>query len=300
MLFRLCLFIFFLTTAKTILHASEIIKFSPHAKWFKKLSNSRTYNTKQSIESLFYYLSQSSAGDKLLQVFYKKIKNKPLEKVLVPSDISLTDTTLTRVHDIKSGGTELIEESIIYLNQNLSMKDALLDLAHEMVHFNYKNTFNPYDSDYNVVTHIKNTIEGKGAEAHAFIVECQVSLELFGAKLTSKKCIDYFRPQNKVFDYKKVVSDFYKVGDFYDEFSDSLGPLKSHFHHIKNSRPIFISAHRKTPYPIAALTEFLHIKAKTCENEKRRMRYIASGTRDDVSFLKNCQNYSTSSVHMRK
>ena len=65
--------------------------------------------------------------------------------------------------------------SEIRLNRELSMADALLDLAHELTHFVQREIFNPYSLQFSALQFLEESIEGQGGEAQAYISECKVA-----------------------------------------------------------------------------------------------------------------------------
>jgi hypothetical protein len=110
------------------------------------------------------------------------------------------------------------QSQLFYLNRNLSQFDAMLDLAHELTHYNYREDFNPYNLNFTMAEFIKNTIEAKGGEVHAFVKECHVLKELFPSKYSTKKnCMDIL--DGGKISYQKGIELFYQVGPLYKDFA---------------------------------------------------------------------------------
>ncbi len=102
-------------------------------------------------------------------------------------DSSLTDTTLVRKFSPHSPEHVIYESrSVVYISRHLAWDDALLDLAHELTHYVYRESFNPYAESFNAKDFIKGTIEGKGGEVQAFLTECRVLKELFSSRVQSR------------------------------------------------------------------------------------------------------------------
>ncbi len=248
-----------------------------HGAW-TKFSSSEEMNLKK----LTDLLSRSSTGDKLLkEAAYKAAQSGlTLNDVIKVGDGSLTDTTLVRKFNPNSPEHVIFEsKSIVYLNRSLGWEDALLDLSHELTHYIYRESFNPYSEGFNARDFVKGTIEGQGGEVQAFMTECRVLEELFSRRVQSRShCMDIKDESGQV-SYLKAVQLFYHVGDYYASFNKQLEgrDLASAFSELKPSKINFISSAYGVPYPVAALMEYDLVVNKVCENDKKRLAYMQQG-----------------------
>ena len=141
------------------------------------MSRNRTwmeYTTSEelNLKKLLELLSRSETGDKLIkEAAYKASRHGlTIDDVIKVGDSSLTDTTLVRKFSPHSPEHVIYEtRSVVYINRSLAWDDALLDLAHELTHYVYREGFNPYAESFNARDFIKSTIEGNGGEVQAFL-----------------------------------------------------------------------------------------------------------------------------------
>ncbi len=232
----------------------------------------------QNFRDLIAILERSSRGKFLLNKAYEKTAEigKSIYDVLRLGDGSITDTTLLRRFNPDDPFHVAYDSrALIFLNKNLSVYHAVLDFAHELVHFIARKDFNPYTHDFTVVDFVKNTIEGTGGEAEAFLGECQVNLEIFSHDSSERsRCKRVF----KISETKEsAVKEFYKLGPYYRNFKDSIleiAPfldIESEFPHLSRSKVVFQSSAHYKPYPLASVDEFKNIQKAACKNEKRRL-----------------------------
>jgi hypothetical protein len=141
-----------------------------------------TSSKELNLKKLLELLSRSATGEKIIkEAQYKAARTGLLlEDVVKVGESSLTDTTLVRKFSPHSPEHVIYESrSVVYISKNLAWDDALLDLAHELTHYVYREGFNPYSESFNAKDFIKSTIEGSGGEVQAFLTECRVLKELF-------------------------------------------------------------------------------------------------------------------------
>lgn len=251
---------------------------SMDGKSWMNYSDSPEMNLKKLVE----ILAKSSTGEKLLEKARARAARhgNTLNDVIKVGESSLTDTTLIRKFSPSSPEHVVYESrSVVYLNKNLSWDDALLDLAHELTHFVYRDAFNPYDEAFNAKDFIKSTIEGDGGEVQAFLVECSVLKELFSKKVQSRSHCQKIEDETGRFSYKKAVELFYHIGTYYDAFYKKLAARNIHssFSDLKAEKINFISSAYGVPYPLAALMEYDLVLNKVCENDKKRLAYMQQG-----------------------
>src|SRR5690606_10872310 len=185
-----------------------------------------TKSEELNIRKLLELLARSETGATLIEQAERKAlaSGKKLIEVIKAGEGSLTDTTLVRKFSPETPDqVEYETRSLVYINKSHPWDDALLDLAHELTHFVYIDAFNPYAEDFNVKDFIKSTIEGKGGEAQAFIVECKVLSELFksGASQGRTHC-QSIKDEDGHISMNKAVELFYHVGPYYDTFHKQL------------------------------------------------------------------------------
>jgi hypothetical protein len=246
--------------------------------------------TRSRIHSAIEVLLRTSTGRTLVS---KALKTWSLEspdqltQVLKPGSTSRTDAVLTR-HYSPSTGTESREREVtVYVRQDQSLDNIVLDLAHEMVHATSRPSWDPYDPELTAGVYIKNAIEGAGGEIQAVKTECQVALELahqYGASM--RRCKDYLSSDSKQIDPERIKTDFYKVGKWGEGLSKSLGGDVKMFPKLSTETPRLYSSTGNAPYPAALLQEFQLLTQIACENSKRRVdsskgRRIASAPERD-------------------
>lgn len=241
-----------------------------------------TSSPELNLKKLFELLSRSHTGEKLIkEAQYKAARTgQTLMDVIKVGDSSLTDTTLVRKFSPHSPEHVIYEsKSVVYINRHLSWDDALLDLAHELTHFVYRGSFNPYSDTFNPKDFIKSTIEGEGGEVQAFLTECRVLKELFSRHVQSRSHCQKIESDNGQLSYSKAVELFYHVGPYYSSFHKQLEgrSIASSFSDLKPEKINFISSAYGVPYPVAALMEYDLVLGKVCENDKKRLAYMQQG-----------------------
>ncbi|HXH32168.1 MAG TPA: hypothetical protein VNJ01_15290 [Bacteriovoracaceae bacterium] len=241
-----------------------------------------TSSEETNLKKLLELLSRSRTGEKLIkESSYKaSLTGQTLFDVIKVGEGSLTDTTLIRKFSPHSPEHVVYESrSVVYLSRHLSWDDALLDLAHELTHFVYREAFNPYAETFNAKDFIKSTIEGRGGEVQAFLTECRVLHELFSTKRQGRSNCQKIVDDAGQLSYRKASELFYHVGSYYDSFHKQLAKrnIASSFSDLKAEKINFVSSAYGVPYPLAALMEFELVINKVCENDKKRLAYMQQG-----------------------
>lgn len=251
----------------------------------KPASNWMEYTSSEelNLKRLLELLSRSETGDKLIKEarFKAARSGLTLTDVIKVGEGSLTDTTLVRKFNPAAPQHVIYEtKSVVYLNRSLDWHDALLDLAHELTHYVYRESFNPYHENFNAKDFIRGTIEGSGGEVQAFLTECRVLKELFTKKVQSRSHCQKIENDAGELSYSKAVDLFYHVGSYYDSFRKRLEgrSIASAFNELKPEKINFISSAYGVPYPVAALMEYDLVVSKVCENDKRRLAYMQQPT----------------------
>ncbi len=244
--------------------------------------NDYTSSSELNLKKLFELLGRSRTGEKLIkEAQFKAAQNGlTLTDVVKVGDSSLTDTTLVRKFSPHSPEHVIYESrSVVYINRHLAWDDALLDLAHELTHFVYRGSFNPYSESFNAKDFIKSTIEGEGGEVQAFLTECRVLKELFSTKVQSRSHCQKIENSDGVLSYKRAVELFYHVGPYYASFHKQLQnrQIASSFSDLNEEKINFISSAYGVPYPLAAMMEYDLVLNKVCENDRKRLAYMQQG-----------------------
>ncbi len=252
------------------------------------------------LKRLFALLSRSETGEKLLRLAkYKAAQNgETLSDVIKIGNGSLTDTTLVRKFSPNSPEHVVFESrSVVYINRSLGWDDALLDLSHELTHYVYRSSFNPYSASFNAKDFVKSTIEGDGGEVQAFLMECRVLRELFSTQVQGRSHCQKISDDDGRLSSAKAVKLFYDVGDYFEKFGSQLKDrgLAGEFEHMKGEKINFISSAYGVPYPMAALMEYDLVVAKVCENDKKRLAYMQQGPkRGPASVDSSVEQFKTS------
>ncbi len=248
---------------------------SPEKKW-RDLSK----NEEERVRFLVETLLTSKTGKMLLGKARDRSasQGKTLFDVIAPGEISITDTTLIRrFSPDRPEATAYELQSKIYINRDLKVRDALLDLAHELVHFIYKTPFNPYKDEFQVKEFIVSTLEGRGGEIDAFMAECLVERELFPSRNRENSNCHLVVDEEGRTSREKAISEFYRVGPYLKMLSGDLARYRlrpENFAAMTDEHANFISSAYAVPYPLAALKEFETIMGKVCENDYKRLAYM--------------------------
>ncbi len=229
---------------------------------------------KTNIRRLLELLKSSEEGARLLSsAEYRASKwGMSLIDCIKVGNTSLTDTTLTRKFTAGNPFNVSYESrSVIYLNRSLSGVHALLDLAHELVHFTNRKSFNPYVVNFNTVDFVKETIESEGGEAAAFEMECKVAKEFFNEHVYHKHGCHKYEKDGEI-DRQLLVEKFYSVGSYWSEFKKMV---KVDQLELANSNDVeFYSSAYSKPYPVAAVEEYQQIMSRACANEDKRIELL--------------------------
>ncbi len=216
-----------------------------------------------------------------------------LDRLFVWSRVSKTDAVLTRQFDQQTGEEVRTREVVIYLRHHDRFEDTVLDLAHELTHATFSPSWDPYDPDLDVITYVKNGIEGLGGEADALMTECQVGAELKILDGVSKtRCTRYgladSRPRRMIASVsasiseggdlsaikQRVVNEFYQVGSEFGRLGRLLGPRVSELTHLTKQPSELISSTGGASYPLSLYSEYEELNRIACVNTKRRKSQV--------------------------
>ena len=241
--------------------------------WYKKKRSDE-----ENFKRLINGLKNIPSGKMIIEKATEKAAQKGLTlyDVMAIGDGSLTDTTLVRRFSA-SDPTNVIYEtkSVVYLNRHLETLDALLDLAHELTHFTYREAFNPYDHHFSLKDFIKSTVEGRGGEVDAYIVECKVLFEMLPGQGSNRtNCLKIFDKKLGSISKELGISEFYKIGVHYKDFKKELKKFsldEKDLPEVSSAEALFISSAWELPYPVAAIKEFTNIMDRVCKNDQNRL-----------------------------
>lgn len=241
--------------------------------WFQK-SRSDEENFKRLVKAL----EKVPSGKKVIEKATEKAAQRgaTLYDVVAIGDGSLTDTTLIRRFSASNPSQVMYEtKSKVYLNRHLRTLDALLDFAHELTHFTYREAFNPYDHHFTLKDFIKGTVEGRGGEVDAYMVECKVLFELLpGSGSERSNCLKVYDRKLGAVSKELGVSEFYKVGNHYSEFKKDIEKFsltEKDMPKANDGEAFFISSAWGLPYPVAAVKEYTNIMDRVCKNDQNRL-----------------------------
>ena len=248
-------------------------KVSYGKRWTKLRGSER-----ESLKVVVEFLKKSKTGLALLNRSMLKAREqgKSLMDIILPGNGSLTDTTLLRRFSPSNPEKVVYEtRSKVFLNRKLSFMNAVLDLAHELTHLAFRNPFNPYKSKFSIKGFVSSTVEGKGGEVDAYIIECKVFYELFAKEANGRtNCDRVIDPKTGKLSKIMGIKEFYKIGRYYNHFRAKMGRYRipsSSFDDLSNKEAQFISSAYGVPYPVAAIQEYESIMQRVCENDKKRL-----------------------------
>lgn len=242
---------------------------------------SRSRSHKNNILNLFEHLKKSKTGARIIKLAKAKAakENKSIFDVISPGEVSICDTTLVRKFSVNDPMKVFYEsKSQVYVGRDLSIKGAVLDIAHELTHYIFRPPFNPYNDKFSMSDFISSTIEGTGGEVDAYMVECKVLYDLFPSEVErNSSCSKIVDKRTNRLTRSKAVESFYRVGHGYKRFLDQIkvyGLKTSDFPYLTSRDASIISAAHDSPYPIAAYKEYLAIMKRACGNDEKRVAIV--------------------------
>jgi hypothetical protein len=259
------------------------VDFSGDIAWTKMFASESA-----AVTELFRSLSESSLGKSLLKKATAKAaqKGKTLFDVIRPSDVSFTDTVLTRTFSAKTPeGVAYESDFTVHINSELPLAEAVLDLAHELTHYIYRTGFDPYSESFTPSYFVSSVIEDKGGEADAYLNECLVKEDLKMAPGRDRHyCGEIRDARSGKISKAKTIEAFYKIGphkNVFLKFLKETGLTLREFPSVSSEQALFFSSVYDLPYPIAALMEYKTIMERVCENDKKRLDIFREKFRDN-------------------
>jgi hypothetical protein len=189
-------------------------------------------------------------------------------------EVSFTESTFARSYSLLDGKEQIELRHEITISKKLNLSDAVVDLAHELVHFTEKEMLDPYKPGFELKQFVKRGIEGQGGELSALKRECEVAWALKRKYIGFPKhrlCAPYQHPTGG-FDEAKALADYYALGRW---FGLASAELKSELP-VTNGRVVFTSSYAQKPYPVALAEEFAATREVACANNRRKYKLIAA------------------------
>jgi hypothetical protein len=254
-----------------VIDVDEEIRFNDP--WYKK-----TRSDEENFKRLVNALKKVPSGKSIIEKATEKAahKGQTLYDVVAMGDGSLTDTTLIRRFSASNPANVMYEtKSKVYLNRHLQTLDAMLDFAHELTHFTFREAFNPYDHRFSLKDFIKNTVEGRGGEVDAYMVECKVLFELLPGDSSGRtNCLKVYDKKSGLVSKEQGIQEFYKMGAHYKDFKKEIEKFslgEKDLPEASSAEALFISSAWGLPYPVAAIKEYTNIMDRVCKNDQNRL-----------------------------
>ena len=242
---------------------------------------STTRTDEENFKRLVNALKKIQTGKKVIEKATEKAAQQGLTlyDVIAIGNGSLTDTTLIRRFSASNPANVVYEtKSKVFLNRHLKTLDALLDFSHELTHYTYREAFNPYDSRFHLKDFIKSTVEGRGGEVDAYMVECKVLKELLPTTgFERSNCPKVYDQKIGSVSKELGVQEFYKVGRHFDDLKKNLAKYavnEKDLPQTSGNEALFISSAWGLPYPVAAVKEYVNIMDRVCKNDKNRITLL--------------------------
>jgi hypothetical protein len=188
---------------------------------------------------------------------------------------SFTESTFSRSYSLLDGKEETSIHHEVTLNLHLSLADAVVDLAHELVHYTEKGMLDPYQDGFELEHFIRNGIEGEGGELKALAVECRVAwaLERTYKTYPRHRLCESYRLSGDKFFREKARQDYYALGSW---LSRAEAALRKALPELSGRPVVFTSSYAAKPYPLALAEEFGNTRRAACQNNRRKYRLISS------------------------
>jgi hypothetical protein len=204
-----------------------------------------------------------------------------LKKYFVFSTVSKTDSVVIRNLDPKTGAEKREREIQIFINENQSLQDIVIDVAHEMVHGTTPSYWDPYDPDLNLQKYMFQIIDGPGGEVEAVFQECLVATQIGASGGHTDRNCGRYRNSEQVLTKDNILKDLYRVGEQKQYVQKHLGEKAAEFKFLSDEPPQFFSSTGNAPYPVALIEEYRTMTQIACQNTQRRIETI-----DDQSPFK--------------
>lgn len=270
------------------------------------------------VKLLFTVLERTPTGKKIILLTKKWCQKHNLSalSLITAGEESLTDITIIRKITTaqRKLGLDYSADTYsklytytfnykVYINKDLTLFEAVMDLSHELTHLLFRTPLNPYQKNFKLKEFITNTVEGRGGEVDAYLMECQIQEEMikqtgislasthnrssssaalfsFCKKLTRENHSNYTAVNSNIFtliNRALVTKEFYKLGRYYRNFLQAVDQHNlslDNFPLLSEENGPFISSAYDLPYPLAAVKEFQNITAKVYANEQKKIKLL--------------------------
>lgn len=224
------------------------------------------------IPELISVLGSVPEGKKILD--QAKRKNANFIEQMKAGNASFTESTFVRTYSLLDGKERIELRHELTLSKKLNLAEAVVDLAHELVHYTDKGMLDPYRPGFTLKEFVKNGIEGPGGELLALKEECEVAWALertYPSYPTHLLCSGYHKGAG--FDLAKAKRDYYSLGGWYLKTEDAM---RRELPELSDRKVQFNSSYAGKPYPVALAEEFRETRRAACANNRRKYRLIAA------------------------
>lgn len=211
------------------------------------------------------------------QAILEKAKKKdPLFLDRIRSgDASYTESTFARTYSLLDGQEKIELKHDVTISKHLPLGEAVVDFAHELVHFTEKAMLDPYKPGFELEEFVRRGIEGQGGELQALRQECLVawSLKRQYRKYPEHRLCEPYQGKKGEFLNQKALGDYYALGSWKKRASPKL--LKA-IPELTTEDVVFTSSYAKKPYPIALTEEFDATRETACVNNRKKYHLISA------------------------
>lgn len=227
----------------------------------------------RNVSQLVKVLSSVPEGQAVLAQARKK--NARFLRHVKPGRASFTESTFSRSYSLLDGKEQVQTNHEVTISQSLSLADAAVDLAHELVHFSEKQMLDPYGAGFTRKRFVVQGIEGQGGELDALAKECGVAwaLERKYKNFPRHLLCQRYRGQGNVFQREQARRDYYALGAWQRFATDRL---RKELPDLHAGEVVFTSSYAEKPYPLALAEEFASTRAAACANNRRKYRLISA------------------------
>lgn len=200
-------------------------------------------------------------------------KDKDFLAKIKTGDASFTESTFARTYSLLDGRENIELRHEVTINRRLSLADAVIDLAHELVHFTEKRMLDPYKPGFELRQFVQRGIEGQGGELAALERECVVAWamkERFPGFPRHQLCESYRAGAR--FNRAKALADYYALGSWFRKNES----LKEALPLVSDRTVVFTSSYARKPYPVALAEEFSATREAACANNRKKYRLISA------------------------